>query len=114
MNHKIAVIIPSTINGNEKAPRDLVAKWVRTAKVLFAKFFGGYTSHLATGGWVSEEHGLIEEEVTVVASFTDDDGMELIESVREFAAEIAEAMYQEAVALEIDHRLELVTACVAA
>lgn len=114
MNHKVAIIIPSTINGNETAPRDLVAYWVKTAKVRFAKFFGGYTSHHATGGWVSEEYGLIEEEVTVVASFTDDDGMDLIDSVRKFAAEIAEALNQEAVALEVDHRLELVAACVAA
>lgn len=32
LNHRIAVFIPSTINGHEPAPEDLLARWVKSAK----------------------------------------------------------------------------------
>ena len=114
LQHKVAIVIPSTVNVSESASPEIVRHWVQAAKVKFARLFGGFTSHKACGGWVSQEHGLIEEAVTVVASFTDDDGLGFVEAIREFAAELAEAMGQEAVAVEVDHRLEFVSALVAA
>ena len=107
--HRIAVIVPSTINASESAPNETVAKWIKAAKVKFARLFGGFTAHNAVGGWVSQEHGLIEETVTVVASFTDEDGLEYLASVKEFAARMAEAMGQEVVSVEVDHQMEFVS-----
>lgn len=107
-NHKIAIIIPSTINANAEAPAEIVAKWIRVSKVKFAKFFGGFTSHHAKGGWVSDEFGLIEEDVTVVTSFTNEEGLIHMEAVRDFAAELATEMGQEAIAIEIDNSMEFV------
>ena len=109
LQHRIAVIVPSTVNANESASHEVIAKWIKAAKVKFARLFGGFTAHKAVGGWVSQEHGLIEENVTVVTSYTDDDGLGFVEAVKEFAAQMAEALGQEAVSVEVDHQLEFVS-----
>jgi hypothetical protein len=109
LQHRIAIIVPSTVNANEAASNEVVGKWTRAAKVKFARLFGGFTAHKAIGGWVSPEHGLIEEDVTVVTSFTDEDGLEFVENIKEFAAEMAEAMGQEAVSVQIDSQLEFIS-----
>jgi hypothetical protein len=109
LQHRIAIFVPSTINGSEPAPRQLLNQWLKAAKLKFANLFGGFTSHNACGGWVSAQHGLIEEHVTVVSAFTDDDGLNFVADVKEFAACMAEAMGQEAISIEVDHSLEFVT-----
>jgi hypothetical protein len=114
LNHRISIFIPSTVNGNEPAPADLIARWVKSAKLKFAELFGGFTAHRAVGGWVSPVHGLVEEPVTVVTSFTDDDGLDRLGEVEEFAATVAEALGQEAVTLEIDNSLQFIEALAAA
>ncbi len=108
MNHKISVIIPSTVNANEAASSETVNKWVRSAKTQFAELFGGFTSQNAVGGWLSPKHGLIEENVTVVSSFTDDHGLNHLGEVKAFAAKMGRALSQEAVALEVDHSLQFI------
>lgn len=107
-NHKIGLIIPSTVNVNEAASPETVRKWIKSAKVQFAQLFGGFTSHNAVGGWMSAQ-GLVEEPVTVVASFTDDHGLNRLKEVKAFAAQMGRALSQEAVAVEVDHRLEFVS-----
>jgi hypothetical protein len=107
MNHKIGLIIPSTVNVNEAASPETVKKWVRCAKVQFAELFGGFTSHNAVGGWMSAQ-GLVEEPVTVVASFTDANGLKRLGEVRAFAAKMGRALGQEAVAIEVNHSLQFV------
>ena len=109
MNHKIGIVIPSTINVNEVASPETVGKWVRCAKVQFAELFGGFTSHNAVGGWMSA-HGLVEEPVTVVASFTDANGLKRLGDVKAFASKMAKALSQESVAVEVDSSLQFITA----
>lgn len=86
LNHRVAIFIPSTINGNEPAPAELIARWVNSAKLKFAELFGGFNAHRAVGGWVSPVHGLIEEPVTVITAYTDDDGLDRLGEVEEFEA----------------------------
>jgi len=107
-NHRIGIVIPSTINVKEAAPNEIVNKWVRCAKVRFSELFGGFMSQNAVGGWMSPKHGLIEENVTVVSAFTDDYGLNRLNEVKAFAAKMGKAMSQESVAVEVDHRLELI------
>ena len=109
-NHKVAVIIPSTVNINEMASAETIKEWIRSAKVRFAELFGGFTSHNAVGGWLSPIHGLVEEPVTVVASFTNEVSLSRLGEVKAFAARLAVALSQVAVAVEVDHSLEFVTA----
>ena len=107
-NHRIGLIIPSTVNANQAASTEIVSKWVKCAKVQFAQLFGGFTSHSAVGGWLSPQHGLIEENVTVVSSFTDANGLKRLNEVKAFAAKMGRALSQEAVAVEVDHSLHFV------
>lgn len=104
-NHRIGLIIPSTLNANKAASTEIVSKWLKCAKVQFAQLFGGFTSHAAVGGWFSPVHGLIEENVTVVSSFTDANGLKRLNEVKAFAAKMGRALSQEAVAVEVDHSL---------
>lgn len=113
-SHRVAIYIPSTMNGNEPAPDRVIDQWVMTAKMKFANLFGGFTAYRAVGGWVSPVHGLVEEPVTVVTSFTDNDGLGLVGEVEELAANLAEALGQEAVAVEVDNRLQFISPLCAA
>jgi hypothetical protein len=108
LNHKIAVYIPSTVKGNQPAPADLIQKWERQAKITLASLFGGFTAYHGQGGWFSPEHGLIEENVTIVQAFTDEAGLANVGKVRELAQEIASAMEQEVVSVEVDGQLNFI------
>lgn len=110
LSHKIAIYIPSTINGNQPASADLIAKWVRTSKIKLANLFGGFTAYNSQGGYYSTEHGLIEEKVTIVQSFTDEEGLTKLDKVKELAVEIANEMNQEVVSVEVDGTLSFVSA----
>ena len=58
---------------------------------------------------MSPIHGLVEESVTVVSSFTDDRGLFHVGEVKAFASRLAEALSQEAIAVEVDSSLHFVT-----
>lgn len=107
-NHRIGLIVPSTVNVTEAASTEIVNKWLKCAKVQFAQLFGGFTSHSAVGGWLSPERGLIEENVTVVSSFTDEHGLKRLGDVKAFAAKMGRALGQEVVAIEVDHSLHFI------
>ena len=108
LDHKIAIYVPSTVKGNQPAPADLVAKWVRQAKIKLANLFGGFTAYAGQGGWYSPEHGLIEENVTIVQAFTDQEGLTKVPQVRELAQDIAREMEQEVVSVEVDGQLNFI------
>jgi len=110
LSHKIAIYIPSTINGNVPAPADQIAKWLRASKIKLAGLFGGFTTYNGQGGWHSPEHGLIEENVTIVQAFTDEEGLTKLDKVIELAKEIASDMSQEMVSVEVDGTLNFITA----
>ena len=107
LNHKIAVYVPSTINGNVPA-NEMAEKWVRMTKIRMANLFGGFTIYQTVGGYMSAEHGLIEEQITVVQSFTDDEGLTKLPKVNELAMEIMTDMGQEVVSVEVDGTLNFI------
>ena len=110
LDHKVALYVPSTINGNQPAPAEQIARWVKASKIKLASLFGGFTAYQAQGGWYSETHGLIEEDVTIVQAYTDEDGLAKIGQFRELAAAIARDMGQEVVSLEVNGTLIFVSA----
>ena len=110
LNHKIAIYIPSTINGNETAPAAMIEKWLRASKTKLGRLFGGFTSYSAMGGWMSDTHGLIEEPIIIVQAFTDDDGLAHLDQVRELAKEMAKDMGQEMVSIQVDETLNFIEA----
>ena len=110
LNHKIAIYIPSTINGNVAAPTEMIEKWLRASKIKLASLFGGFTSYSGMGGWMSDTHGLIEEPVIIVQAFADTDGLAQLDQVRELAKEMASDMGQEMVSVEVDGTLNFIGA----
>lgn len=110
LNHKIVIWVPSTVNGNQPAPPELIAKWVRAAKILMSGLFGGFTTYNGQGGWYSPTNGLVEENVTIIQSFTDEEGLTKLDQVNELAKAIANDMSQEIVSVEVDGTLNFVTA----
>lgn len=109
LTHKIAIYVPSTINGNTKAPPEVIKENVDKAKKTFALLFGGFTSTPAQGGWYSPTHGLIQEDIQIVYSFTDDEGFKKVDEITQLARDIAKSMTQEAVTVEIGGSVQFVT-----
>ena len=109
LKHKIAIFIPSTVDGNQPAPSDLIHKMVQWAKMQFANRFGGFTVTQATGGYISPVHGLIEEEITIVASYCNDDDLSNVQEIRDFAAIVAKTMTQESVTVEVDGVVDFIS-----
>lgn len=63
----------------------------------------GATSSPAVGYWLSDVHGLIRENTTIVFAYAAEQALESgVDAVVDFCAEMRDALDQEAVALEID------------
>ena len=101
LNTKVAIYVPSTIAGNKPAPKNLIKKWENNCKEKMAQLFGGFTVFKTKGGWYSPELGLIEENITIIQSFTNEEGLNKVPELQELAKNMAEAMSQEVVAVEI-------------
>lgn len=110
LNKKVAVYVPSTVNGNTKAPTELIAANVNKAKKTLAELFGGFTATPAQGGWYSPIHGLIQEEIVIVYAYTNEEGITKAGEVERLAKEIAASMTQEAVTVEIDGAINFIAA----
>lgn len=110
LKHKVAIYIPSTVAANKPADPALINKMLEWAKNKFASRFGGFTVTNVIGGYMSAEHGLIEESIAIVSSYCDEDGLTHVQAIREFAQIVAKTMSQECVSVEVDGTLELVAA----
>ncbi len=86
MKNSIAILIPSEYESG-----------IRAAKFKFARNFGGYTATRHTGGWIDQYQQLIEEDVTSVLSYTDNE-IE-IEKIKEFAIGVGYICEQHSVAI---------------
>lgn len=111
LERRIAVYVPSTINGNQPAPQTLIDQILVETKSTMAKLFGGFTAINANGGYFSEEHGLIEEQITMVIAFaTEADYQTKQAEVFALAQSIARRMTQEVVAVELPYGLKFINA----
>lgn len=108
LRHKISIYIPSTLAGHFPAPADVVEMWLTVAKLRMARCFGGFTATQAVGGYVSDLHGTIEEQVVIITSFTDSEGLSKVPEVESLARQIAAAMQQECVSVEVDGTLTFI------
>jgi hypothetical protein len=106
LNRKVVIYVPSKI-GQTPHP-DKQAHWKRVALERFADMFGGATAQAAEGAWKSGDE-LVIEPVVIVYAFTDADGEARHRSaVFALAHEIAQAMQQDCVSVEIDGGLDFV------
>lgn len=100
---KVMVFIPTTTDVNKKADN---TKEVNNCLSLLSECFGGATSTNALGCWISQNEGLVKENITLCYSYTTTDGLnQNIEKVIEFCEMLKKTMKQEAISLEVNGQL---------
>lgn len=109
LGHVVKITIPSTVDVNTGA-NDVLINKVKTLVVeKLASWFGGCTVSDGQGAWVSDNVGLVYEDVQIAASYCTSDALEShLDNVVDLALHVKRTMAQEAVALEIDGILYLV------
>lgn len=105
LKDRIVVYVPSTVNVNQSIDNSV---YVRHVMEELSKLFGGATAYDANGAWLSDEKGLVIEQVTMVYSFTDSLDNQKLEKVIELCEWIKEEMSQECVSLEVNGQLYFV------
>lgn len=108
---RVAIYVPSTIHA-KPAPADVVQYQRDKVAESLARWFGGFTELVGTGGWYSEKLGkLIRETVYVVFAAGDPATIKrILPRLIETARSVAVAMEQEAVTVEVNGALYFVPA----
>lgn len=101
LSEKIAVYVPSDVNGREVDN----SVYVHEVMKKLSQMFGGATAYKACGAWISEEKGLIVESVTIVYSYTNNITNDDIDNVIKVCEHIKKEMKQEAISLEVSGSL---------
>lgn len=103
---KFAVYVPSTADAVNSCDN---TEMVRYVLAELSKLFGGATATTAMGGWVSDQHGLILEQVTIVYAFcTSEQATAHFADVFAICEKIKNDMQQEAVTLEYNGQVKFV------
>jgi hypothetical protein len=105
LEKKVAIYIPSTVDVDVKVDN---TEMVNKTLEFLSDLFGGATATKAQGAWVSDEVGLVKEDVTIVYAYTSDFYTEKLMQVRNYAEHVRDIMGQECVSVEIDTHLFLV------
>ena len=103
---KFAVYVPSTSDAVNSCDNTEMVKYVMTE---LSKLFGGATASKSVGGWMSQTHGLILEDVTIVYAYcTSGQAAKHFEDVFAICEKIKHDMKQEAVTLEYNGQVKFV------
>lgn len=73
---ELAVYVPSTEKANQVVSKRDYASRIDEVRSYLANLFGGYSSEGIDGGYVSDEKGLIQEDVTKVTAFATKENFE--------------------------------------
>jgi len=100
LTDRVTIYVPSTTDGNKPAKR-LQKKVSKHVAKKFSCMFGGCTQQAASGFWVSDSKGLIEEKQNLIfAACTPQDREKHLQDVLTIAKAIAKYMKQEAVTVD--------------
>ena len=100
---RIAIYIPSTYDVDKPINNSYIVE--RTAK-LFSMLYGGCTAQESCGYYVANNNDLIQEKVTIVFSYTDNDTFaKHEEKVLQYAKTVKKEMKQESVSIELNNSL---------
>lgn len=103
---KFAVYVPSTSDVVNSCDNTEMVKYVMTE---LSKLFGDATASKSVGGWMSQAHGLILEDVTIVYAYcTSEQAASHFEDVFAICEKIKHDMNQEAVTLEYNGQVKFV------
>lgn len=105
--HRLRLYIPGTNAGEV----DLQAQacWKRRVQHRFTAWFGGSTTYVAQGTWLTDD-GIIDEPIVIVESFARETDLATSwNATQELCRELGEALQQECIALERDGVLMLIS-----
>lgn len=102
---KIEIVIPSTVNVNEKANTE---KYVVEAEKVLSGMFGGATAVKAHGSYLADNGDLVMESVTKVYAFADKITEEKMVKVLQFVKKMKEELMQECIGMEVNGKFYLV------
>lgn len=104
--NSIGIFIPTTIDADVASDTTV---YMDQAKAFMAERFGGATCKVVSGVWKSEQLGLIDEVVYIVHSYlTQADMNRYLDEVVDFIKRLKRELRQEAMALEVNHKLTLI------
>ncbi|MCC6614112.1 MAG: cyclic nucleotide-binding domain-containing protein [Anaerolineae bacterium] len=104
--NQVSIYIPTTLDVNQEA--DTTAFVERTLAFLGQRF-GGATTNQARGVWNSADAGLVGENIHIVRSYgTQADVDRYLPEILDYMEQLKIALRQEAMALEINHKLMLI------
>lgn len=104
--NSIGIFIPTTIDADISTD---TTQYMDQAKEFMAERFGGATCKVVSGVWRSEQLGLIDEVVYIVHSYiTQADMNQYLDEVVDFIKRLKKELKQEAMALEVNHKLTLI------
>jgi hypothetical protein len=104
--HTVSLIVPSTINGNEMAPLELIGKVGELVLNTMIGLHGGCTITEAKGGYRLANGQTVVEDVLIYKSSTTNVQQE---TMFDLAETVCQMMTQESVAVEINGVLNLVS-----
>ena len=107
LNKYFSVYVPSTYEITKKINNKPFVKQVSKA---MARLFGGATAYKAQGSWIAENKQLVNEDITIIKSYCDNETFSKSQSkVVAIAKALAEAMKQEAVSIETAEGLQFIS-----
>lgn len=99
-NNVYTITMPSTC-GNEIASDDLMKEMIELIGKRMVTLFGGVTATSSQGLWKNDQGEIVQEEVLVFKSFSDNDFA--LGEMRVLAYEVKDAMQQECVMISMNN-----------
>lgn len=105
MNVKVAVYVPSTKEINKVFDN---TEYLQLTIKEMSKDFGGATTQRVLGAWLSQNDGIVQEEITIVYSYcTMQQLKENLQRIKNLCEFLKNELQQEAISLEITKNSEL-------
>jgi hypothetical protein len=109
LTQSVAIYMPSRDRNGHPIADDDRADTINIVQGLMAERFGGFTQTEGIGGF-NGESGLIRERVSIIRSWVESIAPADVDWLRNVAADVAEELNQESVAIEIPGGIDCVAA----
>lgn len=103
LSSRVEIYVPSTVNVNVEIDN---TEYVKKTAELLSECFGGASSELLLGYWVSDTEGLVTEKTTkVYANCTTEDLEKHMEKIVKYCEQLKEELTQEAIAITVNNEM---------
>ena len=103
LKNKLSIYVPSTCNVNQVIDN---TKQVEKTSCFLSKLFGGCTSINASGKWISDDKGLISENITICFAYcSTKDFLKYENEIIDFLKTLCFEMSQECISVSFNNEL---------